>query len=145
MALVNGILHGYEIKSENDTLTRLPQQVLIYSSVLDQATLVVAEKHLKRALDVVPDWWGVELVLSNSKGFPVIETLRLPQDNQNIEAVYVAQLLWRDEVLQFLEELDAAKGYRSKPRHILHHRLSEVATLDEIRKRVRFHLKARTE
>ena len=144
IALVNGILHGYEIKSAADTLARLPQQVLIYGSVLDQATLVVAGKHLNRALDIIPFWWGVELVKQSDNRSLSFETVRLPQDNYGIEALCVAQLLWRDEALLFLKELQADKGYRSKPRHILHQRLTEVATLNEIRTRVRFHLKKRT-
>lgn len=144
VALVNGILHGFEIKSGTDTLTRLPQQVMIYNSVLDKATLVVAKKHLKRSLDIIPDWWGIELVLPDENGFPSFETIRIPQDNCHIESLYVAQLLWRDETLQFLKELNADKGVRSKPRHVLHRRLAEVATLDQIRTRVRFHLKTRT-
>jgi hypothetical protein len=34
VAVINGELHGYEIKSERDTLERLPRQVKAYSAVL---------------------------------------------------------------------------------------------------------------
>ena len=59
IAVVNGFIHGFEIKSERDTLERLPHQVEVYSLVLDRVTLVVAENHAAHAMEVIPDWWGV--------------------------------------------------------------------------------------
>ena len=40
LAVVNGSLHGFEIKSDRDSLRRLARQVDLYSQVLDRATLV---------------------------------------------------------------------------------------------------------
>ena len=48
MAVVNGVLHGYEIKSDCDTLRRLPNQVVAYGKVLDRATLVVGVRQCGR-------------------------------------------------------------------------------------------------
>lgn len=45
LAVVNGVLKGYEIKSLADTLRRLPTQVSIYSQILDYASIVLAEEH----------------------------------------------------------------------------------------------------
>lgn len=58
IAVINGVMHGYELKSESDSLERLPLQIKHYSSVMDKVTLVVAEKHLFGALELIPDWWG---------------------------------------------------------------------------------------
>src|SRR5262249_26817602 len=41
VAVVNGLLHGYEIKSDRDSLRRLAGQVEVYGKVLDRATLVI--------------------------------------------------------------------------------------------------------
>ena len=41
IAVVNKVLHGYEIKSDRDSLRRLPSQVEMYSKVVDKATIVV--------------------------------------------------------------------------------------------------------
>ena len=49
MAVLNGAFAGYEIKSERDTLRRLPGQVTAYSKVLDYCTLVVATRHASHA------------------------------------------------------------------------------------------------
>jgi len=59
VVVVNGLLHGYEIKSDRDTLRRLGVQVKVYGKVFDQATLVVGDRHLAEALNIVPAWWGV--------------------------------------------------------------------------------------
>ena len=67
IAVVNGYLHGYEIKSDADTLQRLPGQVSLYCAVLDRATLVVGEKHAEKAKAHLPDWWGVEVASTPPK------------------------------------------------------------------------------
>src|SRR6266550_991942 len=61
IAVVNGIIHGYELKSDKDNLKRLPHQVTIYSSVLDKVTLVVGIRHALEATELVPDWWGIKI------------------------------------------------------------------------------------
>ena len=58
MAVVNGELTGYEIKSDMDTLARLVGQANAYGSVLDRVVLVTTERHVDSALPLLPDWWG---------------------------------------------------------------------------------------
>lgn len=58
VCVINGHLHGYEIKSDVDTLRRLPLQQQFYSDVLDKATIVVGQRHLDHALETLPAWWG---------------------------------------------------------------------------------------
>src|SRR4051812_39679450 len=59
LAAINGVMHGFEIKSDLDSLTRLPHQMELYSSVFDKITLVVGTTHLYHAFHMIPDWWGV--------------------------------------------------------------------------------------
>lgn len=54
VAVVNGALTGYELKSARDTLKRLPRQADYYSRVLDYAHIVVADTHAAHALQMVP-------------------------------------------------------------------------------------------
>src|SRR6266849_8615145 len=61
LAVVNGELHGFELKSDRDTLARLPEQVESYGRVFDRVTLVVEERHLRRAVEMVPEWWGIRV------------------------------------------------------------------------------------
>lgn len=143
VALVNGFLHGFEIKSERDTLNRLPQQILSYSLVVDKATLVTTARHLKAALEILPIWWGVEVASENEHGEPQFEQLRSSQLNPQVDTLHVAELLWREEALQFLEERGWARGYRSKSRAALHERIAQLAERDDLRAYVRHHLKSR--
>ena len=53
VAVVNGRFHGYEIKSDRDSLRRLDGQVDLYSKVLDRATIVVGDRHFTEALNTV--------------------------------------------------------------------------------------------
>jgi hypothetical protein len=41
LAVVNGQFHGYEIKSERDSLRRLGAQADLYSRVFDRVTLIL--------------------------------------------------------------------------------------------------------
>ena len=47
VAVLNGEMCGYEIKSDRDTLERLPFQIEIYSKEFDKLTLVVGRRHEK--------------------------------------------------------------------------------------------------
>src|SRR5260370_10631670 len=66
LAVVNGELNGFELKSDRDTLARLPEQAESYGRVFDRVTLVVEERHVRGAVDLVPDWWGVRVACHES-------------------------------------------------------------------------------
>lgn len=61
VAVINGELTGYELKSDRDTLGRLPAQVKLYGRVFDRVVLVVGRKHATAAQRVVPKWWGITI------------------------------------------------------------------------------------
>ena len=68
VAVLNGVLHGYEIKSDSDSLNRLEIQIEVYRQALQKLTLVVAERHASNVFDFAPDWCGV-LLVSSSRAF----------------------------------------------------------------------------
>ena len=68
IAVANGRLHAYEIKSDADTLKRLPGQVELFSSHFDKLILVVASKFVSTVLSEYPSEVGVlEVVYENKK------------------------------------------------------------------------------
>ena len=144
LVVVNGLIHGFEIKAERDTLHRLPSQASIYSSVLDRVTLVASSRHIKPALGLVPDWWGVIRIITGPRGGIRFKSERRARYNPQPDALAIAKLLWREEALIFLEEVGAASGFRSKPRAKIYQRLAEVAHLDDLRAMVRRQLAHRT-
>ncbi|WP_159537489.1 sce7726 family protein [Aeromicrobium sp. 9AM] len=144
VAVVNGALTGYELKSERDRLDRLPNQVRTYGLVLDHAYLVVAERHLKSARALVPNWWGI-LVASGGSGSVELRHGRLARRNRHVDPHHLAQLLWRGEALEVLHRHGLDAGVRTKPRHVLWQRLAGGLDLDVLRAEVRQNLKARRE
>ncbi|SHK62063.1 sce7726 family protein [Paramaledivibacter caminithermalis] len=143
VAVVNGLLHGYEIKSEGDTLKRLPNQIEIYNKVFDTVTIVTSDSHLNKTIDIIPEWWGVIKVRKYTKSF-YLEDVREPKLNDFTDAYSIVQLLWRNEALQILKDLGLQKGFLSKPRYVLWERLVECIELNDLKKYVRQALKTRT-
>lgn len=144
LAVVNGLLHGYEIKSDRDRLNRLPTQVQMYSAVLDRATIVTGRRHLHDVLKIVPVWWGV-LGVELDQGRAVVRSVRPAHENPGRVPRALAELLWRDEALALLESRRAAQGVRSKPRAAIWDRLCEVLDVTEIAAAVRNRLRSRAE
>lgn len=126
IAVVNGTLHGYEIKSDRDTLQRLPEQMDAFNSVFDKMTLVVGKTHLYEAINMVPDWWGITVAKINSDSPVTFNLIREGELNKKQDSVSVARLLWREEALGILEETDEAKGFYSKTRDLIYEKLSAV-------------------
>lgn len=130
IAVVNGIIHGYELKSDLDTLIRLPNQMKIYNSILDQITLVVSKDHLHEAIKLIPDWWGIIIAkMIESNGGIKFCTIRKPEKNHFKDSLSIAKLLWRAEALNILERINQANGVRSKSRQVIYERL--VTILDQ--------------
>ncbi len=144
VAVVNGMLHGYEIKSDRDSLRRLSSQVDFYGKVLDQATLVVGERHLAKALEIVPAWWGILRVQVCATSLRFRE-LRRGCKNPRRDSRSLVELLWLDNAVALLEKRGAARGIRSKPRRVVWDRVCEYFAEDEIAETVRDHLMARAE
>ena len=143
IAVVNGEIAGFELKSERDTLDRLPMQRDLYNLVLDRVSLVVAENHRDKALALIPDWWGVWIAHPITGARVEVSQEREALPNPGLDAETICSFLWRDEALAILERNEAARGVKSKPREVLYHRLAEVLSLDAIRHEVRNALKVR--
>ena len=131
-------MHGYELKSDLDTLKRLPEQMKVYNATLNRVTIVVGKTHLHEAVKQVPNWWGVMVAkIPNGTDEVSLFTLRYASENPNDKSsFYIAQLLWRNEALDILEELETAKGFRSKTREVIYRKLAEELTQQDLYERV---------
>jgi hypothetical protein len=143
IAVVNGYLHGYEIKSDSDTLERLPAQVPVYSEVLDRATLVVGERHVGKARAIIPEWWGIKIAKSGPRGGVSFSTERQFKPNPSINPVALAELLWRPEAIEILRQLEAPAFVLRKPRAAMYEHIAKAVELDRLRDLIRQRLKAR--
>lgn len=143
VAVMNGKLTCWEIKSPRDRLDRLPGQVDFYSRVSDEAWLVTDEAHLGAARPIVPEWWGLMMIGVAPDGSPELVVERDATTNPEIDPAALVRLLWRDEAVAVLAEHGVAVAARA-PRRELWAALVDQLSADELRAAVRERLKART-
>jgi hypothetical protein len=134
LAVLGPLLDGYEIKTERDTLRRLPGQAAAYGAVFDRCIAVVAEKHCEQAEALLPQWWGITTVTVNGSISFTVE--REAANNPSVEAETLVRLLWRDEAMAALMSLGHTPDIASLRRR-LWDELLDVTGLNELRSIVR--------
>lgn len=142
IAVINGALHGYEIKSEFDTLTRLPSQLSSYSKTFDYLTVISAQRHLNSLLSLLPQWCGI-IIVEKYKGGERLRQYRKPKKNYEVNNYSVAQLLWKEEILEVLNDLGIGKGKQNKSKPILWALMANTIKKKELSNIVREKLKIR--
>ena len=125
VAVINGEIHGFEIKSAQDRLDRLPGQIEVYTRSLHRLTLVVATRHVKRVLEIIPPWCGVLKVLVGTRGGISFKSVRLAKKNPSVDPYILAHLLWRNEVQDILSKYDIQPAILRAPRAELYKLLVE--------------------
>jgi hypothetical protein len=139
MAVVNGELKGFEIKSDQDTLHRLRSQVSVYGKIFDTVTIMTGLRHIRRAKKILPSWWRILLADRKSDSTPQLECLRQDRLNPKLDpfaspgipTFALIQLIWRDQAFALLrihnlhtamkQKVDAAiealqaQGYTVRP------------------------------
>lgn len=144
IAVVNGKLSGYELKSKNDTLIRLPKQAEAYSRVFDEITLVVDSSHSEASLKIIPEAWGVLEVRQDKVGKILLSKLRSAEANGAQAPLALAQLLWKEELLDILSR-SGLRAPSSKSRGWLWAQLAAEMPLQKLKKEVRLALKKRAD
>lgn len=137
VAVINGCIHGYEIKSAKDNLDRFAVQIDIYRQTLQKLTLVVAPKHVADIMSRAPEWCGVIAAEPGPRGGINFQVLRNAAANPEINPVMMAHLLWRDEVIEILEQAGYTPKDLRRPRKQLYEMLCEAMTLREITASIR--------
>ncbi|MDC5295211.1 sce7726 family protein [Acinetobacter baumannii] len=97
LALANGRLVGFEIKSQKDSLKRWTSQMMAYNNVFDEIWLCSHGKHLHRALDITDKHIGV-LAVDDSGSITVV---RYATENTKLNFYDLSGLLWKEELLAF--------------------------------------------
>jgi len=134
IAVLNGKFVGYEIKADKDNLLRLASQVAAYNEIFEQAFIITGNKHLDKVLKMVPEWWGIYLVEPGLDKMYEFSNIRSAEVNMQRNAVSIARLLWKSELLAIFElELNRKVGHHwSKDR--LNQLLVEVLDIDTLGK-----------
>jgi hypothetical protein len=141
MAVVNGSFSGYEIKSDRDTLARLPNQLATYELCFDTMTIVVGLRHVAECRETLPHWWGIWEAVSTPEGVR-FGCWREPAANPKIAPERVVQLLWKNEAREVLQDLGIKPPAKSSRRE-LWTKLVAAVSPEELFRIVRRRIRAR--
>lgn len=142
VAVVNGVLHGYEIKSSEDTLVRLKNQLNVYEKCFDYISVVTTEKHLSKLSSVCPISVGISEAFMDN-GVVKIVQLRKPTINKKVEAISVLELTWKDEAIWLANEIGLKIKLANRTKKYIYETIAERVNLAIIQKYVRTILKQR--
>ena len=145
IAVINGYLNGFEIKSDKDSLYRLSEQVAIYNLVFDRVTAVVTKRHVESVQEILPEWWGIVVCYRGPRGAVKFCTKRKSTLNRNVDAFSVAQLLWSEEARETLSKMGVSPRILRKNRSVLYRHLADLLSMSELRRIIRNSLMARTD
>ena len=143
IAVINGFMIGYEIKSEEDTLKRLSSQIEKYNSIFDHSFIILANCHLDQALPMIPEWWGIVLVTQQKGDNIFFQTIRHSSKNNQVDNYMVAKLLWRNEAQEILMDLGISGKSLRESRSHLYQYIVDLLEPDDLRYLVREYLKMR--
>jgi hypothetical protein len=94
-------LHGYEIKSDVDTFSRLDRQIRNYNKTLSKITIVVGAKKLPVIESKVPAFWGIILV-HEVDGKVILHNVRNALSNPSFDKRVAICTLWKSELLDII-------------------------------------------
>lgn len=145
IGVINGKLVGYEIKSDRDSLDRLPHQLEVYNQIFDLITVVCGPKHEAKLLAYLPLHCGLFVTDKDGMNHPSLRTVRKPSQNKERNGYMIASLLWHEEAKTLLISLGAGKNLSKLRRWELWERLADFfkADIDKLADEVRAILKNR--
>jgi len=132
IAIVNGCIHGFEIKSSKDNLLRFSSQLEAYTQCFEKLSVISAENHIEELLSRTPKWCGIILAKKGPRGGISFSTIRRVKNNPNVDIVAMAHFLWKKEVIELLVGLGANKKMLRGSRINLYKNLSEMITTSEL-------------
>nr|WP_286159031.1 sce7726 family protein [Methylobacterium sp. Leaf456] len=84
VAVFNGHLHGYKIKSAGENLLRLPAQLRTYSEALEKLTFVMATRHISAEVGLILEWCDLIEIIEGPRGGIKLKMLRRSNLNPNV-------------------------------------------------------------
>lgn len=130
VAVVNGIIHGYEIKSDLDTLDRLPRQMEYYNKLFQRMTIVISRKFYNQIREIVPPWWGIKII---SVDRTRLIDKRKGRKNNNQDKDTLLKLLWKKDLERLVDTLGLPKKIKRMKKHQLLELFSQEADLNVVR------------
>ena len=137
IAVVNGCIHGYEIKSSKDNLYRFSSQLETYAPCFERLSVVSAENHIEELRQKTPDWCGIILAEKGPRGGISFSTVRRSKKNPDVDIVAMAHFLWKKETIELFVNLGADKDMLQGARGNLYKHLSKMITIPELSSKIK--------
>ncbi|MDR3026603.1 MULTISPECIES: sce7726 family protein [Chryseobacterium] len=144
IAVINGVMHAYEIKSEKDNLKRLENQLQEYYKFFEYVTVVTCEKYLNKVLEQFSDKCGVIVALKKNN-LITFKKIRRAKKNKCFDKISLVKALWKEEIIDILESIKYnKKGFKSKSKPLLYQIMMDEFNESELLHLVKNKLKERT-
>ncbi len=93
--------HCYEIKGDGDKIERALEQGQYYNQAFWKITLVTTERHLKKALQILPSFWGI-IVAEQVDETVRLSYVRKSEPNKYFNKKTALLTLWKSEMLNLV-------------------------------------------
>lgn len=95
-------LHAFEIKSDSDTLSRLPGQIKDINQTFERSSIVVSKKYFEKVLSYSPESTGIILFDGDKR---TIKIVRKALPRKNIKKSNLVQFIWRAEAALLIKKM----------------------------------------
>ena len=126
LAIVEGEIIGFEIKSDSDTYSRLKRQIKDYEHFCNRCYVVVGESHI-HVSEHIPDYWGI-IVVNNENVIVDRDAAQCPK----VKIFDQLDLLWRNE-LSNIQEKEGLPKLANKRRREIYQRLIDKVGEEQTR------------
>jgi len=92
--------HCYEIKSDKDKIARVVEQSKSFDIVFKKISLITTLTHYKKALTIIPPYWGIIIVSNTPK--TKVRYYRKAVYSPYFSKQKALHTLWRDELLNII-------------------------------------------
>ena len=96
-------MHGFEIKGETDSISRIVRQAEFYNLSFSRVSLVTTKNHLSWAERNLPDFWGI-LHAKESGGGVRFVYKRPAKNNPLFSKENSLLMLWKSELLGHMDQ-----------------------------------------
>ncbi len=105
--------HCYEIKGENDKIERIIGQGQYYDRAFRKVTLVTTSRHIKKAVAIAPDHWGIMEAKINNLGRVTFRSIRSARKNISFDKRMALLTLWRNELMEIASQMEEKIGAKT--------------------------------
>ncbi|MCR5769834.1 MAG: sce7726 family protein [Butyrivibrio sp.] len=116
-------IYGIEIKSDNDTYTRLAGQVKNYNIYYDYNIVAVGSSHAAHIEEHVPKWWGI-ITIEDVDGKLDFYTLREAGPSPMVKDERKISILWRLELAN-IQAINGLPKYKEKSKAFVQKKILE--------------------